>query len=416
MRILLVGFACSPDHGSEQAITWSWAWSLSQQCEVWVITHPEYRQNIEDYLAKHPNPNLHFCFVQLAGWMNPWDTHHLGKLRLHYLFWQQEAYRVARKLHQEIVFDLVHYVSWATISSAPQFWRLPVPFVWGPVGGGQVAPTAFRRYFGARWRSEFLRTLRVKLLPWIPAIRKAVQQSALILTINPETVEVLRLAGAKRMEMFNIIGIVDEHIPKVFPKREPKEYLTLLWASRFEPRKGLPLLLEALERLRDLPLRVLVAGDGPLRGLWETEVVRLNLADTVRFLGMMNWHQMRELYHEADIFVFTSLQDTFGNVTLEALAQGLPVLTLGHQGVGYQLPDAATLKVPVTTPDEVVARLAEGIRKLHADPRLRYEMGKAGWEYVKSNSQSVRADRMVQLYRRILASRENPSVKKLPTR
>ncbi len=414
MRILLVGFACSPDHGSEQAITWSWAWSLSRHCKVWVITHPEYRQNIENFLAKHPNPNLHFCFVQRAGWMNPWDTHHLGKLRLHYLFWQQEAYKAAKKLHQEIAFDLIHYVSWATISSAPQFWRLSIPFVWGPVGGGQVAPIAFRHYFGAGWRSELLRTLRVRLLPWVPTIRKAVQQSAIILTINPETVEVLRLAGAKRMEMFNIIGIADEHIPKMFPGRESKECLTLLWAGRFEPRKGLPLLLEALEHLRDLPLRVLVAGDGPLRGIWEAQAAKLNPGHKVKFLGMVNWHQMRDLYLQSDIFVFTSLQDTFGNVTLEAMAQGLPVLTLGHQGVGYQLPDTATLKVPVTTPSEVVLQLAQGIRKLHADPELRHRMGKAGWEYVKANSQLVRAERMVQLYRRILASSENPSVKKLP--
>lgn len=416
MRILLVGFACSPDHGSEQAITWSWAWSLSSYCEVWVITHPEYRQNIENFLAEHPNPNLHFYFVQRAGWMNPWDTPHLGKLRLHYLLWQHEAYKAAKKLHQEIAFDLIHYVSWATISSAPQFWRLPIPFVWGPVGGGQVAPFAFRHYFGAGWRSELLRTLRVRLLPWVPTIRKAVRQSAMILTINPETVEVLRLAGAKRMKMFNIIGIADEHIPKVFPRRESKECLTLLWAGRFEPRKGLPLLLEALEHLRDLPLRVLVAGDGPLRRIWQAQAAELNLGHKVEFLGMLNWHQMRDLYLQSDIFVFTSLQDTFGNVTLEAMAQGLPVVTLGHQGVGYQLPDTATLKVPVTTPGEVVLQLAQGIRKLYTDPELRHRMGKAGWEYVKSNSQSVRAERMVQLYRQILASSENPSSKELPMR
>jgi len=67
---------------------------------------------------------------------------------------------------------------------------------------------------------------------------------------------------------------------------------------------------------------------------------------------------LQQRFAEADLFVFTSLRDTFGTVNLEALAKGCPVMCLNHQGVGTHLPDAVAIRVPVTTPEAVVHAMA----------------------------------------------------------
>jgi hypothetical protein len=196
MKVLLVGHACCPDRGSEPGLTWNWAWHLSQIHEIHVLTHPQHREEIVAYLSKHPNPNLKFSWVTLPSFLDPWKPEKSDRgIRLHYLIWQYLVYREAEKLHLLNCFDIVHHVSWGTISAPPLLWRLPAPFIWGPVGGGQTCPSNFRHYFGEESRSDFLRTLRIRLLPWLPPLRKAVKNSALLLATNDETSSLFKRAG-----------------------------------------------------------------------------------------------------------------------------------------------------------------------------------------------------------------------------
>ena len=56
---------------------------------------------------------------------------------------------------------------------------------------------------------------------------------------------------------------------------------------------------------------------------------------------------------------------------LEAMARGMPLITLDHQGVGHSVPSEAGIKVPVTTPAQTIGGLAEAMRLLASDPALR---------------------------------------------
>ena len=73
---------------------------------------------------------------------------------------------------------------------------------------------------------------------------------------------------------------------------------------------------------------------------------------------------MQQHFAQADLFMFTSLRDTFGTVNFEALAKGCPVICLNHHGVGGRLPDAVAIKVPATTPQAVVHTMARHINSL----------------------------------------------------
>jgi glycosyltransferase involved in cell wall biosynthesis len=103
--------------------------------------------------------------------------------------------------------------------------------------------------------------------------------------------------------------------------RAGPEQRVLLHVGRLAPEKNAGLALQTFERLsaRRPGLRMVVVGDGPQRAKLERAHPR------ARFVGMQTGTALARYYASADVFLFPSLTDTFGNVVLEALASGLAV-------------------------------------------------------------------------------------------
>jgi len=411
LNVLIVGHACSPRRGSELAFTWNWAWHMSQRYEVWVLTHPQERKYIEAYLAMHPNRNLRFVWVTVPRRIDTWNPDrdkHVS--RLHYVLWQRAAVRRARQLHERVGFHVAHHVSWGTVSEPPLLWRLPVPFIWGPVGGGQSTPLQFRKYLGPATRTEFLRNLRMHLISFRPVLQEAARKSAMTFATNYETAGILKRAGARRVELFLDTGIRKDFLPEQAPQRTPGSQLTLLWTGRLLPRKCLPLAIEAVAQVRDLPVRLVIAGNGVMRHSCESLVHKLGLGTRVEFLGEIPYSEMPGLYRSSDVFLFTSLRDAFGSQVLEAMASGLPIVTLAHQGVGAFVPDEAGIKVEVSNPGSTVCGLASAIRRLAASQEIRNEMGRAAWEFARTQAWARRAELMSRYYEEVVKRRHSNSL------
>ena len=132
---------------------------------------------------------------------------------------------------------------------------------------------------------------------------------------------------------------------------------------------------------------------------------RLGLNDRVVFLGQLPWQELQRRFAEVDLFVFTSLRDTFGTVNFEALAKGCPVMCLNHC-VGSYLPDAVAIKVPATTPQAVVRAMASHIDSLASDRARLRRMSQAGYSFATTQQWKDRALLMEQLYRQVLARRD----------
>lgn len=387
-------------------MTWNWATHLAEHHEVCLITHSKYRKDIEEYQAKHPNPNLRFDWCMAPSIIDPWDytiEHNERWIKTHYMIWQRWALKRALQIYKQEKFDLVHHVSWGTVGAPPGLWKLPIPFVWGPIGGGMTSPPAFRAYFGKADKLEYLRQLRLAALPHFPAMKRAAKRSAVILATNQETINVLTEAGAKNVRPFLDTGLPSDTIPEVMPPRPNNDVFTMIWAGRLWPRKALTLGLDALAIVKKkIDVRLLVAGEGESREEWEEHGRKIGVDDCVKYLGWVPHAQMNELYRSSDAFLFTSLRDSFGGVTLEAMGQALPVVALDHQGVAAMIPDDAALKVPVTNPAETVEKLAEAMLQLAKSPSLRESMRERAWRFAQQNTWHARAEEMSRLYEQCL--------------
>ena len=117
----------------------------------------------------------------------------------------------------------------------------------------------------------------------------------------------------------------------------------LLTVGRLAPEKNVGLALQAFERARErVPsTQMIVVGDGPARA-------RLEAAHpTARFVGVQRGADLAAHYASADAFLFPSLSDTFGNVVMEALASGLPVVAFDTAAAAEHVVDRASGRLVV---------------------------------------------------------------------
>lgn len=403
MRIALIGHVCSPYLGSEPGVTWNWAVHLAKLHDVTLLTHPNFRADVEQELAKSPLPNLKIQWVTLPPLIDPWKPNKGERgVRLHYWLWQTEVVKVLRKLHAAAPFDLVHQVSWASLQQPSRAWKLGIPFVWGPAGGGQVWPAEFLSYAGASAKTERFRRLVVRLARFnFPAVR-AMRHADLLLTTNAETARLVDRIGSRRAEYFVDYGIKESWLTEASSRDASAGQLSMLWAGRCEPRKGLPLVLQAMAKAPDPRIQLTAAGSGPCLESWKQMAVELGIAQRVKFLGQVPWTQMNELFARCDALVFPSLRDSQGTIVLEAMARGMPVIALNHQGVASVVPVGAGIKVPVTTPQETIDGLASAMRRLAADPQARAAMGQLARACAAEQTWDKRAVRMSAWYEEVV--------------
>ncbi len=179
-------------------------------------------------------------------------------------------------------------------------------------------------------------------------------------------------------------ALAADYFPAAYAPRPPLagRELRILWLARLFPRKGLHLTLDALGRVdKRVKFHLDIMGDGPMGPLVPGWIAAAGLQARVTWHGAVPYAQVRAAYLAHDLFMLCSLRDTYANQYLEAMALGLPVLTLDHHGAADFIPAAAGIKVPVQSAGETAAALARVIEHLYDHPAELEQMGRAGFAY-----------------------------------
>ncbi|MGI8440926.1 MAG: glycosyltransferase [Thermoleophilaceae bacterium] len=144
----------------------------------------------------------------------------------------------------------------------------------------------------------------------------------------------------------------------------------VLYAGRLTTEKGVELLADAFLTAResDPGLHLVLAGGGP-----EEKTLRERLGPNGTFLGWLEGDELARAYASADVFLFASRTDTFGQVILEAQASGLPVVAVDEGGPSSLIEDGAT---GLLCPPHAGA-LASAVLDLAASPPRRRRIARA---------------------------------------
>jgi len=352
MRVLLSAYACEPGRGSEPEIGWQRALHMTKRAdEVWVLTRANNRAVIEDDPLSH-TPGLHFIYYDLPKWVlrlkkQAWF------LPLYFILWQWGAYRLAAKLHIQKPFDRAYHVTFSGMQAGSFMGRLGIPFVVGPIAGGERAPFRLRRSMPALCKvKELLRDLGIILQRYSPLTCQALASAERIYVTTTESLRLVRPKWHAKTEVQLSVAFHKQDVRGI--ERQPPAFPQFVYAGRLLHWKGVHLAIRALaEAKKTLSNTTLtLIGVGPDEPWLRSISKRCGVTNSVIFAGHVAREHLVSAFHSYTALVFPSLHDSGGMVVLEALSEGLPVICLDLGGPGIIVNGSCGIVVPTANANE----------------------------------------------------------------
>jgi len=181
--------------------------------------------------------------------------------------------------------------------------------------------------------------------------------------------------------------------------------VSVLYAGRQSEEKGADLLADAFlaARAQDPRLHLCLAGGGP-----ESERLRERLGEHATFLGWLEGEELARTYASADVFLFASRTDTFGQVLLEAQASGLPVVAVAEGGpLSLVEHDRSGLLAPADA-----EALAAAVLRVSGSPVLARRLVEGGLRSVSGRSWASALEGLAEGYRRALGEDHAPALRR----
>ena len=384
MRILLSAIACHPEWGSEAGVGWKAALAIAKSHEVHVITSEEGRGGIERYMAERGLRNPSFSYL---GKVAPYNENRLiarGQSWLRYLSWMDAVLPHARTLISNQHFDVVHHVTYSTCRVASPLWKLGIPFVFGPVGGGEKLPWVTMSSMSAGQRlQEIARFLANAAMPLSPKLRRAIENSSVLLASNRATARKLCALGAnkQRIRILPAVFFTREQIDGIRNRdkiyKNQSNSLTLFSSGMLEGRKGLGIALHAVRMARGsgLQLDFTIPSRGPEFAYLQTLAHKLGISEIVHFPDSLPREEYWAKLLASDVYMAPSLRDNCPATLLEAmLSRCVPIVAncngpgeIVSQEVG-ELVEAARLEQMASDISGRLLRLAKNRAELKGRP------------------------------------------------
>ena len=411
MKVLVGAYACEPDMGSEPGVGWNWSLQAARHGhEVHVITRANNRAAIEGKLRSDPVPNLTFHYLDL-----PEPILRLKKqagqygILAYYYLWQLSAWRLARWLHRRIGFDVAHHVTFVNDWMPSGVAGVPVPFIWGPVGGStHIMPKPLRAGLPASVRRyEMSRRLLQNLLrssdPFLFLTRR---RACVILTYTREALAGIPPRARSKAIPVVHIGISEFDLPALAPGGPSGREFTVLTGGRLVHWKGFDLLIRGFAQFvanGGRASRLNVIGQGPFRPFLENLVRSCAIEDQVRFLGWLpSRDDVYEAIGESHLYALPTLRDGPPVAILEAMFAARPILCLDVGAPRELVPDGAGFKIEVQNPSQVVRDVAETLAWASTHREALAEMGARARDHARSvHDWSRIGDRIEEIYRRV---------------
>jgi len=386
-KVLVSAYACNPLsssklHPGEDITGWRLMMQLSRFFDLYVITDNYNKEGVESFLVENKIEGVKFYFIALPFGFQWLYRIGFGK-RIYYYFWQVLVWRLAIKLHRKFNFAAAHHLTFGNYW-IPSFIGafLPVPFIWGPLGGGQKVPASFLKEYTLEKR--FGENCR-QIAQWfgknilIPS-RFCFKRSKAILVCNEETK--LKIPGRylDKVHFFPINGITeDELAPRDSLGKDNGGKFLVLSAGRLDTLKGFSIAIRAFSLfVKDSSDAILeIVGEGPEECRLKELVRLLKIEDKVRFIPWLKREELLLKMRSCQVFLFPSFRDGGGAVVVEAMASAKPVIGLNIGGPGFHIKPEWGIKIEPYDPDYVTEEIAGALKILYNDIELRLKMGEA---------------------------------------
>jgi glycosyltransferase involved in cell wall biosynthesis len=376
MKILAVGYACNPYGGSEPGVGWTAVCRIARNHDVCVLTDIHNKAGWDRAAAEGiipSNVQVRFLRHRSACSSNRFIAH--VQSWLNYSSFNRQVLSAARSWHGQEAFDLCHQVTIAAWRMPSPLWQLPIPFVWGPIGGAGYIPSAFRCMLSPSARFfELTRDFQTVLASRSHGFRNCIQETAMVFAANEETAEFLKpFRGERPLVRLPIASIPAEKAERF--RRPSKVWmeqpvpasnsspLRLFAGGNMEGRKGLSLALKALAKVtaKGLDFHYTIAGGGPEIPVLKTLAHQLGLENRVEFHPGFSGDDYLRVLHSTDVYFLPSFRESTPVTLLEAYLAGCYPVVADTSAQGEIVRLAGGHAVPLNDMESLVDGLADAL-------------------------------------------------------
>lgn len=392
LRILVSAYSFSPkamtstdfDRG---ILGWHLIDHLRRFYDICVITHNRNRDAVLDALSAGAMPKVNIHFVNLPKCWRLLQRTELGRW-LCFFLWQKKAWKYSRSLHEQIAFDAFHNLT-PEYDWIPSFIGayLPVPFIWGPLGGGERSPRGLVILSSVfdRWKNRT--HLWGQWLGRKHAARKEAEKKArAVLVCNQETRVKLSKIEERKLHYFPLTGVsLDTIQSKIKKKSNDKRTFRIISAGNLDKANGFDLAIEAFFLfLKSFPeADFVIFGEGPDQKNLERKIEDIRLESRIRIHPWIDGKALHERMQDSDVFLSTGMQDRGGFFVVQAMSAGLPVVCLALGGPGMVIQENWGIRVKPENKEQCVRDLAKALENLYEDRAKRRKMSLAAKKNIK---------------------------------
>ena len=337
--------------------------------ECHVVTHVDGKDALEEEERAGRSATLRFHYFGDRHQCHP--NRLLARLQSWKMYrsWQVRLPRKAKDLHRRHDFALVHHITYATWRAPSRLWRLPIPFVFGPVGGGSRIPRKFMSMLGtSACAFELFRDTATFLAANSKALKLCCTRSAAVVAADRSTAGFLTKHGAESVQTLCQVFFTQEQICRFTQRKKPMlrdgSELRIFAGGNLEGRKGTTLTLQALARLKrsGVPFKYVYGGGGPDRNSMLNLSRYLCIADRVLFHNGFAGADYEDQLGGSDVYLLPSVRETAGITMMEAILSGCYPIVLAGTGAGDIVENTGGAAIQADSPDEAVDKIARQLQ------------------------------------------------------
>lgn len=356
-NILVFAGTISPFRGSEFSVGWNFVSQMSRENRLFVLyLFEESKKDIEYFLSKNELNNVSFFFCG----KRPVHSQKMNIISDFYSYYKEvkdlhkNVYEIAKKIISEQQIDVIHFLNPIGFKEPGYLWKLEKPYVWGPVQGVSNWPVFCIKLLSKKgWIEFILRRIFHKLhFLFNPRVKRAFRRSDVVIAATRDSQEQIN----RRFHIQSLWrpenALFKQETSKVVCYNPQNGFLEIISVGTLNDRKCLKLLLYSLKEMKCRgfvgKIRLHVCGTGYLENDLKRFCIKECLNDIVIWHGQISRDEVQKLYSKVHLNVITSLSEATSTVLLEAMAKGVPTLTLKHCGMGSVLSRESSFLIEIS--------------------------------------------------------------------
>lgn len=411
LKVILNAYACSPNKGSEPGMAWNWCAQLAKQCELFIITEGEFRDDIEKEVKKlAQGSNMHFYYNPVSEEVRQmcWNQ---GDWRFYYFYkkWQKKTLKIAESILAEHHIDIIHHLSMIGFREPGYLWKIKdIPYVWGPIGGMSYVPMQYMENEDISTKLKYYCKNLVSRFQfrYSHRVKNAFRRSNVLIASNKDSFRLIQSKYPKKsIVLINETGCSDIDGQNLMKKDDAS--FNILWVGRFIPTKLFEMSLKVMKELIDLPnIKLHIIGSSND----ETRMKRYrNLSKSMgvdhlcKWYGWISHDEVQNMMRESSILFFPSVVEGTPHVVLEAIANSLPVVCFDVCGQGDVVNEKVGVKIQLSEPNDSIHQFADAIRSLYNDRAKLELLSRNCHERRKELSWENKSEQMTNIYENLLS-------------